>query len=100
MSEKGHNSKNFFVSGGMFSFSLCFILVHMCSNITEAVKIENKSSLIFSSKNISSTLCQFFEGETGPEQIQFVEKTQSKTLVGAKLLNQNLQTIPPPKKKN
>ena len=88
MSEKGHNSKNFFVSGGIFSFSLCFILVHMCSNITEAVKIENKSSLIFSSKNINSTLCQFFEGETGPEQIQFVEKTQSKTLVGAKLSNQ------------
>ena len=47
-------------------------LFHMC-NIMEAVKIENTSSFIFC-QNINSTLRKFCEGETGPEQIQFVEE--------------------------
>ena len=52
----------------------------------EAVKIENGSSLIFSSKNINSTTCQFCGGETGPGQIQFVEENSVEDTCWRKIL--------------
>ena len=52
----------------------------------EAVKIENGSSLIFSSKYINSTHCQFCGGETGPGQIQFVEENSVEDTCWRKIL--------------